>query len=226
MSERTSVAFADPGAAVEGVAIAGAGALIVRDGELSAAAAPEIEERSLRVADVCDLALEPLAPAGELSAQGVTIWLCSAKGAVAGVAFDGLAALTRRPERVAPLERSAAILFGPASSFVLAASAPPGAGGHGDEEIAGLAFRGEPLAAEPLDRTRISTTYDAAGLARHAGIELWESEDAEFPLRIGGEALTGGELAHPGGERTRVAFLAWHSEAHHAVGVYTITTTD
>jgi hypothetical protein len=226
VSERTSVAFADPGSAVEGVAITDVGTLLVREGELSRAAAPRIEDWALRVADVCDLALEPLAPPGELPEQGVTIWLCSAKGSVAGVSFDGLAALMRRPERLAPLERSATILFEPASSFVLAASAPPGASGHGDEQLAGLAFRGEPLAAAPLDRTRLSTTYDAAGLARHAGIELWESEDAEFPLRIGGEALTGGELAHPGGQRTRVAFLAWHSESRHAVGVYTITTTD
>jgi len=220
------VAFADAGSAVAGVAISGAGALIVRDGELSTAAAPQIEKTSLRVADVCDLVLEPLAPPGELAAQGVTIWLCSAKGSAAGAPFDGLAALTRRPERVAPLERSVAILFEPASSFVLAASAPPGAAGHGEEQLAALAFRGEPLAAAPFERTRLSTTYDAAGLPRHAGVELWESEDAEFPLRIGGEALTNGELAHPGGERTRVAFLAWHGESHHAVGVYTITTLD
>ena len=218
------MAFADPGSAVQGLAIAAAGALIVRDGELSAAAAPEIEERSLRVAGACDLVLEPLAPAGELAAQGVTIWLCSAKGSVGGVAFDGLAAVSRRPERPAALERSAAILFDPANSFVLAASALDGAAGHGDEEIGCVAFRGEPLAAAAIQRTRLSTTYDAAGLQRHAGIELWESEDAEYPLRIGGEALTNGELAHPGGQRTRVAFLAWHSESRHAVGVYAITS--
>lgn len=218
------MAFADPGSAVQGLAIADAGTLIVRDGEVSGAAAPQIEERSLRVADACDLVLEPLAPPGELAAQGVTIWLCSAKGSVGGAAFDGLAALTRRRERAAALERSAAILFEPASSFVLAASAPAGAAGHGDEEIGCLAFRGEPLAAAPIERTRLSTTYDGTGLARHAGIELWESQDAEYPLRIGGEALTNGELTHPGGERTRVAFLAWHGESHHAVGVYAITS--
>lgn len=217
------MAFADSGAAIQGLAIADVGTLIVRAGELSAVAAPAIDERSVRVSGAFDLALEPLAPPGELAAQGVTIWLYSAKGAVGGAAFDGLAALTRRPEHAAALERSAAILFEPASSFVLAASAPAGAAGHGDEDIGCLAFRGEPLAAAAIERTRLSTTYDAAGLARHAGIELWESDDAEYPLRIGGEALTNGELAHPGGQRSRVAFMAWHSESRHAVGVYAIT---
>jgi hypothetical protein len=224
VSERTSVAFVDLGSAVQGVAIAGAGTLIVRDGELTAAGAPQLDGWSLRVPGSAELTLEPLAPPAESVAQSARIWLCSASGSVAGVAFDGLAALTRVLAAPAALERSISILFDPTLAFVLTASAPGETGGHGEERLEAAVFRGEPLAAAPIERPRLSTTYDATGLPRHAGIELWESADADFALRIGGEVVTNGQLAGPGDARTSVAFLAWHGDSHHAVGAYTITT--
>ena len=39
-----------------------------------------------------------------------------------------------------------------------------------------------------------------------------------------GEAIANGELAHPDGERSRVVFMAWHHESHHALGSYTLSS--
>jgi hypothetical protein len=53
---------------------------------------------------------------------------------------------------------------------------------------------------------------------------LWETAEAECALRIGGEAFAHGELGHPDGTHTAVAFVRWHHEGHHAPGSYAITT--
>ena len=85
-------------------------------------------------------------------------------------------------------------------------------------------MRGEPLEPATIELPRLSTTYDAGGLATHAGIELWETAEAEFAVRIGGEALAHGEMTHPDGARTSVAFVRWHHNGHRGSGSYAITT--
>ena len=139
--------------------------------------------------------------------------------------LDGLATLRRRPaaDGIA-LERSIAIFFDAQLAFALAARRPRGAGGHGEEQLDAVAFRGEPLEPASFEIPRLSTTYDADGVPTHAGIELWETDEAELALRIGGEVLGHGELAQPGGARTRVTFVAWHHNGHHGLGSYEITT--
>ena len=121
------------------------------------------------------------------------------------------------------IERSIDILFDAALAFSLRARQAAGAGGHGEEELAAVVFRGEPLELVAIEKPRLSSTYDAEGRLRHAGLELWESEEAELALRIGGEVLGSGVLPGGGGAPTQVAFVAWHHSGRRGLGSYTIT---
>ena len=228
MSTRPRIAFADAGAQLAGVAIAGAGTLLALDGELTAAAAGELAGEApawtLAAAGAYELALEALGEPARL-ADGANVWLCRATGAVQSRTLDGLATIVSGgAEDGVALERSVSIAFAPTLAFVLASRRPRGARDHGEEQLEAVAFRGEPAVAAPIERPRLSTTYDAAELPRHAGIELWEGEGAELAVRIGGEAIISGELLHADGARSRIVFMAWLHDRHHAAGSYTITT--
>lgn len=228
MSARLRIAFADAGAQLAGVAIAGAGTLLALDGELTAAAAGELHGEApawtLAAAGAYEVALESLGEPATL-ADGASVWLCRAVGTVQSRALEGLATIVSGgAEDGLALERSVSIAFDPTLAFVLAARRPRGAQNHGEEQLEAVAFRGEPAVAAPIEGPRLSTTYDAGELPRHAGIELWEGEEPELAVRIGGEAITSGELLHPDGARSRIVFMAWHHDGHHAAGSYTITT--
>jgi len=152
--------------------------------------------------------------------------VCAATGTIAAEQLDGLAILTRSTEgdSANELERSLAIPIDAQLAFALSARRPLGAGGHGEEQVEAVVFRGEPLEAAPIETPLLSSTYDAQGRLAHAGLELWESDDLERPpLRVGGEALARGELAHPDGAITTVTFLDWHQDHRHGLGSYSIT---
>jgi hypothetical protein len=229
VSEQLTIAFADAGSQIAGVAIAGVGTLLTLDGELAAAAPPQLSGAepawTLASAGAYELSLEALADRATLE-SGAQIWLCRAAGHIEARELDGLATLLRTPGvAVTELERQLSLNFEPAFAMALTASRPSGASAHGEELLEAVVFRGDPPAPSLVEKPRLSTTYDAAGIPRHAGVELWESEDVEFALRIGGEAVTNGELIHPDGARSRVVFLAWHHRDRRALGSYTITTT-
>lgn len=227
MAERATIAFADTAAEVVGVAIGGVGTLLSVSGELSAAVPPELAGSepawTLRAAGAYELTLQSLGEPARF-AEGAMIWLCRASGKLEGRDLDALATLTVETASAAfALQRSLSIALEPELSFALLSRRPDGAAGHGEEQLEAAVWRGDPAAAAPIERPRLSTTYDAGGIARHAGLELWEDEEAEYSMRIGGEALGNGELIHPDGERSRVVFMAWHHESHRALGSYTIT---
>ena len=67
---------------------------------------------------------------------------------------------------------------------------------------------------------RVSTTYDAEGHARRAGLELW-SADADWPRRASGEVLCGSSL-DLGELRLDCAFFRWQLEGQAGVGRYDI----
>jgi hypothetical protein len=227
VTQRVTIAFADAGAAIAGVAIVDSGSLVYRDEQLSAAREPILSGAApawtLAATGAYELRLEALGEPAKL-ASGAEIWLCRANGRLEGHDLEALATLTAEtPGARLDLERSLSITFTAELAFALAARRPRGAGGHGDEELEAVLWRGEPGGAITVERPRLSTTYDASGLARHAGIELWEDEEAEYAIRIGGEAVTNGEILDPGGARTRVVFMAWHHGSHHTLGSYTLT---
>lgn len=227
MAERATIAFADAAAEIAGVAIAGVGTLLSVAGELTAAAPPALAGSqpawALRAAGAYELALQSLGEPARLAA-GTMTWLCRASGNIEGRDLDALATLTVETASSAfALQRSLSIAFEPELSFALLSRRPAGAAGHGEEQLEAVVWRGDPAAPAPIERPRLSTTYDAGGIARHAGLELWEDDEAEYAMRIGGEALANGELIHPDGERSRVVFMAWHHDSHRGLGSYTIT---
>ena len=73
----------------------------------------------------------------------------------------------------------------------------------------------------PVDEARLSTTWDAAGRQRRAGLELWIGEEDEFPRRAAGEAVCGTTL-ELGRLRMDLAFLRWEMEGRGGAGRYEV----
>jgi hypothetical protein len=85
----------------------------------------------------------------------------------------------------------------------LAALRPAGADGHGQEVVVSALLNGEGE-VEPVSETLLSVEYDASGVPRRAGLELYRGEGS-VPLRVAGVA-TGSERELDGAiERTSVA---------------------
>jgi hypothetical protein len=68
---------------------------------------------------------------------------------------------------------------------------------------------------------RVSTTYDSEGRQRHAGLELYESEDAPYARRAAGEVSCGTTL-DLGRLRLDCAFFTWRMEGRSGVGRYDV----
>jgi hypothetical protein len=104
------------------------------------------------------------------------------------------------------------------ASAALTAIRPAGAGDH--EREATWAALWEPDGLLEVEDGRLSTTYDADGHTRRAGLELWP-RDAEWPRRAAGEVLCGSSL-ELGALRLDCAFLQWRLEGQAGVGRYDI----
>jgi len=100
----------------------------------------------------------------------------------------------------------------------LTAVRPAGAADHASE--ATWAALWEPEARLEIEDGRLSTTYDADGHTRRAGLELWAA-DAEWPRRAAGEVLCGSSL-DLGALRLDCSFFRWHLEGQAGVGRYDI----
>ena len=72
----------------------------------------------------------------------------------------------------------------------------------------------------PIEEARLSTTYDSAGHARRAGLELW-APGAEWPRRAAGEVLCGSSL-DLGALQLDCSFFRWQLEGSAGVGRYDI----
>jgi hypothetical protein len=227
VTERLTIAFADASAELQGVAIAGVGTLLAHGERVTAAPAAQLTGEDgawlLSAGDAYELTLTA-AGDGAMLADGTRIWLCRATGTLGAQQFDGRATLSRGPAGAGAVERSLAILLEDQLGFALSARGPRDEPGHDAERLGAVAFRGEPLELAAIEKPRLSTTFDAEGRLIRAGIELWETADAEFALRIGGETLAHGELVHPDGARTQIAFLGWHHDGRRGPGSYAITT--
>jgi len=100
----------------------------------------------------------------------------------------------------------------------LTAIRPAGAGDHGRD--ATWAALWEPEGVLEVHDGRLSTTYDAEGHPRRAGLELWAS-GAEWPRRAAGDVLCGSSL-ELGSLRLDCSFFRWHLEGRTGVGRYDI----
>jgi hypothetical protein len=89
----------------------------------------------------------------------------------------------------------------------------PGAGEPGDAP--------HPRTVVPIDDGRLSTTYDADGHTRRAGLELWPEGEEAWARRAAGEVLCGSSL-ELGALRLDCAFFRWHLEGRAGLGRYDI----
>ena len=101
----------------------------------------------------------------------------------------------------------------------LTAIRPGGAATHADEAV--WAALWEPEGLLEIEEPRLSTTYDADGHTRRAGLELWPAGDAGWARRGAGEVLCGSSL-ELGSLRLDCAFFRWHLEGRAGVGRYDI----
>ena len=97
---------------------------------------------------------------------------------------------------------------------------PPGEAGSPPGEAGGRQARQCVLA---IQDGRLSTTYDADGHTRRAGLELWPAGDTgeEWARRAAGEVLCGSSL-ELGSLRLDCAFFRWRLEGRPGVGRYDI----
>lgn len=124
-------------------------------------------------------------------------------------------------------------------AVVLQSLRPAKAKGHGEDPVVGYLLEGDVeaaagggLAAAPpggalpapparLDDPRLSTTYDAEGRQRRAGLELWETADAAYARRASGEVVCGTTL-ELGRLTLDTSFFRWSMEGCSGVGRYEI----
>jgi len=112
----------------------------------------------------------------------------------------------------------------------LTAVRPAGAHDHAEEATWAALWEpdGQPASRDArqyaleVEDGRLSTTYDADGHTRRAGLELWAT-GAEWPRRAAGEVLCGSSL-DLGLLRLDCSFFRWHLEGHAGVGRYDILT--
>jgi hypothetical protein len=219
-------------ASVAAVVRPGAGALLWHDGVTRRAGDPRIEalggEAGWRATDGngLDVVLEPLGGPASF-ADGTREWLCRVRGTAAGVAVECLGhavaeAAPGRGWKRPGLGREVAAWLGDDLAVALRARRPSRAKNHEAEEVSGFVWRGDPVGPHPIDDPRLSTAYAGDGVQRRAGLELWETEESEFPLRLAGETVGEGELELAGGLRLRCAFLRWHHGGRVGAGRYDI----
>lgn len=121
------------------------------------------------------------------------------------------------------LARTVSAWLGDDLAVSLTAIRPAGRRDHGAEALAAsILERGEdgaPRATDVAD-PRLSTTYDAEGRQRRAGLELWVDEDG-FPRRAAGEIACGTSL-DLGRLHLDCAFFRWRMEGREGFGRYDV----
>ena len=147
--------------------------------------------------------------------------LCHVTGTAAGRPIDCLGQRGRSWgtadwSRIA-LTRSVSAWLEDGSSLTVAAVRPAGAENHADEATWGALLDAE--GAIPLADPRVSTTYDADGHQRRAGLELWVGEEDDYPRRGAGQVLCGSSV-ELGQLRLDCAFFVWQLDGREGVGRY------
>jgi len=112
--------------------------------------------------------------------------------------------------------RTVAAWLDDGTGFALTAVRPDGARGH--DRDAAWAVLLDADGSLHVDQPRLSTTYDADGHQRRAGLELWLGE-GDHARRAAGEVLCGSSF-DLGPLRLDCAFLRWHMGGREGVGRY------
>jgi hypothetical protein len=120
------------------------------------------------------------------------------------------------------LARTVCAWWDEAHALTLSALRPAAAVGHDAEALtAFLVDDGAEPQVLPVAEPRLSTTYDAEGRQRRAGVELWVGEDDELPRRAAGHVACGTSL-ELGRLRLDCAFFHWRMEGRDGVGRYDV----
>jgi hypothetical protein len=126
-------------------------------------------------------------------------------------------------ERMA-LARTVGAWLGDDLAVSLSAIRPAGARDHEHEHVTATILDRDPESEAPrataVADPRLSTTYDAEGHQRAAGLELFVDEDA-LPRRAAGEVVCGTTL-DLGRLRLQCAFFRWRMEGRTGVGRYDV----
>jgi hypothetical protein len=107
----------------------------------------------------------------------------------------------------------------------LTAVRPAKAASHADEAIHAVLLGHDGETGEAVSMVvadpRISTTYDSEGRQRHAGLELYETDEAPYARRAAGEVACGTTL-DLGRLQLDCSFFTWRMEGRSGVGRYDV----
>ena len=120
----------------------------------------------------------------------------------------------------AALRRSIGIVFSDGGLLALTAVRPPGATGHGEEEVAAIVCDPDAAPVE-VSEALLSTEYGEDGIQRRATLELWLDGDEGQPLRGAGTLISATAVHRPGLD-SQVAFFRWSVEGREGLGHYEI----
>jgi hypothetical protein len=127
-------------------------------------------------------------------------------------------------DRGTVLRRSIGIVFSDGGLLALSAVRPPGAGEHGDEEVAAV-LCGPDGAPIEVSEALLSTEYGPDGLQRRATLELWTDGGEGQPLRGAGTLISAAEVRRPG-LIADIAFFRWSVEGREGLGHYELVRDD
>lgn len=149
--------------------------------------------------------------------------LCRVTGSVGGEPFAGRGQRGRSwgaPDwKRMTLARTLTAWFDDGHGLSAVAVRPAKASSHADEAVtAVLLSDGE---ARVVDDARISTTYDAEGRQRAAGLELLADPEDEYPARAAGEVVAGTSL-DLGRLTLHCAFFRWRMHGREGIGRYDV----
>jgi hypothetical protein len=175
-------------------------------------------------------ACPPFAPGAGSALEGYE-QLCRVEGYVSvGGRRTAIACLGQRShlwgpspwERIEIARSVCAWVEGP-GALSLSAQRAAGADSHASEQVSAVLVDATSDSPGPVavDEPRLSTTYDAEGHHRRAGLELWVGEDDELPRRASGEVVCGTSLAL-GRLRLDCAFMHWHLDGRAGAGRYDV----
>jgi hypothetical protein len=121
------------------------------------------------------------------------------------------------------VRRSIGIVFADGGLLALSAVRPPGAGGHGEEELAAVLCDPDGAPVEVAEAL-LSTEYGNDGLQQRATLELWPDGDGQA-LRGAGTLISAHLVRRPG-LTSEIAFFRWSVEGREGLGHYEIVRDD
>lgn len=168
------------------------------------------------------IAMPADSPAGRAGGMEGFDHRCRVTGTVDGVPFEGLGQRGRSwgaPDwEQMTLARTLTAWFDDGHALSAVAVRPANAQSHAEEAISAFVLDDE---VRPVAEVRISTTYDAEGRQRAAGLELYVGADDEHPARVAGEVVAGTSL-DLGRLRLDCAFFRWRMHGRVGIGRYDV----